>query len=118
MLPTLKIEVLEPNKDQDFQVIKFVGSFDKAGHADVKEQLENSIKEFSLKYLVFDFAELKFINSEGIGYLMEIHTHLVQRERKLIVLGLNDHVKDVFQTIGIAEIIPVFGDLNDFINKN
>lgn len=71
-----------------------------------------------MKYLLFDFTELQYINSEGIGYLMEIHAHLVQRDRELVVFGLNDHVKDVFQAIGIAEIIPIYGNLSDFLNRS
>jgi len=47
---------------------------------------------------------------------MEIHTHLVKIGRKLVVIGLNSHVKDVFTTIGIAEIIPIYSQLNDFLN--
>lgn len=117
MMPTLKIDVEQLQPNQDFQLVKFSGSFDKAGHSDVKDNLESCIKDFSLKTLIFDFRDLQFINSEGIGYLMEIHTHLVQRDRRLVIVSVNDHVKDVFETIGIAEIIPLYADLADYLNK-
>ncbi|MEK7085624.1 MAG: STAS domain-containing protein [Patescibacteria group bacterium] len=117
-MPTnLKITVNEVEPNQDYQIIKFDGEFDKAGHSEIKEQLDKIVLNFNLKALIFDFNNLKFINSEGIGYLMEIHTHLVQRDRKLVIIGPNSHVKDVFTTIGIAEIVPIYNELNDFLNK-
>ena len=117
MKPNLTIDVKQPPKDKDYQVIVFNGEFDKAGHSEVKEELEKAIEDFSEKNLVFDFSGLKFINSEGIGYLMEIHTHLVQRGRKLVIVGVKPNVADVFKAIGIQEVVPIHKDLTTFLNK-
>ena len=111
MQATLKITI-DPLKE-DKQVIKFDGEFDKAGHSDIRDQLTNVIKNFEGKKLIFDFSSMKFINSEGVGYLMEIHTHLIKLDKKLVIVGLNRHVKDVFETIGVHEIISVYDTLKD-----
>lgn len=109
---------LDEAKDEDkFQVVSFTGEFDKAGHSEIKEGLDSIVRDFKRVFLVFDFDNLKFINSEGIGYLMEIHTHLIKNDQKLVIIGLRDHIKDVFETIGINEIIPVFDDLDAFLNN-
>ncbi len=115
MQVNLKI-ALEPLKD-DCQVIKFEGEFDKAGHSEISDELDKAVKDFKGKNLIFDFTRLKFINSEGIGYLMEIHTHLVKEDKKLVIVGLNAHVKDVFKTIGINEIVAIHESLNAFLKK-
>ncbi len=115
MEPNLQIRPQEL-KD-DCQVVKFEGEFDKAGHSDISKELDETVKGFEGKVLAFDFSRLKFINSEGIGYLMEIHAHLVKKDKKLIIVALNPNVADVFKTIGINEIIPVFADLDSFLNK-
>lgn len=100
----------------DYTIVNFDGDFDKAGHNEIHDSLSECVKEFAAKYLIFDFSNLRFINSEGIGYLMEVHSHLAQRDRKLVIVGLNDHVADVFETIGIAEIVSIYPTLNDFLN--
>ena len=112
----MKIEDLE--KDKKYQVIKLEGEFDKLGHSEIKEELEELIKNFGASTIIFDFKKLKFINSEGIGYLMEIHTHLVKDDKQLVIIDLKSHVEDVFETIGLGEIIPIYASLNDFINSN
>jgi len=115
MKPSLNITIGDLNPDKKYQVIQFDGDFDKVGYEEVRETLNGSVKGFSGISLVFDFTNLKFINSEGIGYLVEVHAHLVKDNKKLIIVGPNDHVKDVFETIGINELIPIFTDLNAFL---
>ena len=101
----------------NYNIIKFEGEFDKPGHSEIKDELESFIKSFKGVSIVFDFKKLKFINSEGIGYLMEIHTHLVKNDQQLVIIELNNHVKDVFDTIGLAEIISIHEDINSFLKS-
>lgn len=117
MGPNLDIDVQQVSDGQSFQVVKFTGEFDKAGHVEIRDELDSAVDNFSVKSLVFDFTGLRFINSEGIGYLMEIHTHLIQRGRQLVIVGLAPNIKDVFEAIGIKEIIPIYDGLSDFINN-
>ncbi len=117
MGPNLTINVQEHTGDVDYTIVKFTGEFDKAGHNEVQDELSECVKNFSGKYLVFDFTNLRFINSEGIGYLIEVHTHLVQRDRKLIIVGPNAHIADVFKTIGIAEVVEVRPSLSEFLKE-
>lgn len=117
MGPNLKLTIQDTVAENDYQLVTFDGEFDKAGHMEVHPTLEVCVNAFEKKFLVFDFTALRFINSEGIGYLMEIHAHLSKRDKKLVVVGLVDHVQDVFQTIGISEIIPLYKDLQAFLNR-
>ena len=117
MKAQLSMSIEEIDKDKKYQVIKFEGEFDKPGHSAIRDELEELIKNFEGSSLIFDFKKLKFINSEGIGYLMEIHTHLVKDDKQLVIVYLNPHVKDVFETIGLAEIISIYKNLNEFLNS-
>ncbi|MBU1151367.1 STAS domain-containing protein [Patescibacteria group bacterium] len=116
MKDILEIHILEPV--DSYQVVEFVGEFDKFGLSSVKPKLESFLKTFSLDVLVLDFTGLKFINSEGIGLLFEIHTHLAKANKKLAVVGSAAHVKDVFETVGMSEVIPMYGKLADFVKSN
>lgn len=115
MQKSLNITVMPLDADKRSQVVKFDGDFDKAGYGEVRDELNNTVKSFAGSFLVFDFSRLKFINSEGIGYLMEVHTHLVKQDKKLVIVGVNNHVKDVFETIGISEIISLYDNVEAFL---
>ncbi len=116
MQETLTIDI-KNFEDDHYSLITFNGDFDKVGYNEVRDELSGFVKSFSDKYLLFDFSKLKFINSEGIGYLMEVHTHLAQRDRKFVIVGPNSHVADVFKTIGISEVVSIYPSVNDFLSK-
>lgn len=117
MRPSLEIFFREPDEANKLQVVAFSGDFDKAGYTEVGDRLSKFVKDFALNTLVFDFGNMKFINSEGIGYLMEVHTHMVNNGRQLVIVGANDHVKDVFNAIGIGEIISVKEYLSEITDQ-
>lgn len=117
MHANLQIEFIDPAQGQDYQIVKFDGEFDKAGYAEVKERLDGFVEKFSLKIMIFDLTNLKYINSEGIGYLIEVHTHLVQRGGKLILVGPSANVKDVLAAIGIIDIVTIYESINDFLSN-
>lgn len=118
MQTRLNLTIGETDAAHGIQSVKFDGEFDKAGHEEIRGRLEKCVEDFALKSLIFDFSQLKFINSEGIGYLMELHAHLVKRGRQLVIIGTNEHVKDVFETIGLTAVIKTFPDLNSFLTSN
>ena len=113
----LTINIGELSEDKSHQVVKFTGEFDKAGHSEVRDELNDIVKKFEGKSLIFDFGGLKFINSEGIGYLMEIHAHLMNKDKKLVIVDLNAHVADVFKTIGMTEIIDIYDSAESFLSR-
>ena len=75
---------------------------------------------FPLKFFTLghaDFNEVKFINSEGIGYLLEVNNFLAKKDKKLVVVGVNAYVDDIFQTIGIRDIVAVYKNVDDFLKQ-
>ena len=104
-------------KKDNHQVVKFSGEFDKAGLTAVKGELNAAVKAFEGTHLVFDFSNLKFINSEGIGYLMELHGHLTKTDKKLAIAKPNAHVADVFKAVGIGDILPICGSVDACLSK-
>ncbi len=115
MESTLKMDILDPVKAQNYQVVKFEGEFDKIGYSKIEDDLKALLEEFPLQTVVFDFAKLKFINSEAIGYLMDIHGHLVKKDRNLVIVGLQDNIDDIFDTIGMKDVVPIYKSLGAFI---
>ncbi len=117
MPQNLRLDVQPPVNGGDYRVVKFIGEFDKAGHSEVKEELDGIVDSCIAASLIFDFHGLKFINSEGIGYLMETHAHLVDNGKKLVIVGLNSHVADVFAAIGIKDVVEIHDTVESYVNQ-
>ena len=120
MKPTLKIS--EKNiENESCKVVMLEGEFDNEGYDNVRDTLDNLLEAYSkdakVKHVVFDFSDLKYINSQGIGILMEVQTKLLALDKKMVIVGLNSNVKDVFETIGMKEMTTIYEDLTSFLNK-
>ena len=100
--------------DGDYKLVKFTGDLDKAGLEAVKDQLDKLVDSLEEKRIVFDFTDLNFINSEGIGFLMTLHIRLTKKEKDLIIVGAADHVYDVLKVIGLINVIKIFNTMTEF----
>lgn len=110
MNKNLKIDISIEGKTT---IAKFTGEFDKAGFSDVRGELLGLVSGFKGERLVFDFGRVRFINSEGIGFLMEAYSNLKDNGKQLVIVGANAHVMDVFQTIGLPDLVPLYKSMKD-----
>ncbi len=103
---------------QSYQVVEFHGDLDQAGLSLISTQINTLAENFSYEHLVFDFGDLNFINSEGIGFLMTLHSHLANRKKSLVLVAAKAHVKDVLGVIGILNVLKVFESMGEFLKNN
>jgi len=113
----IKIDV---RKNSDYTIVSFDGDLDKLGLELIRQQIDELVENLETTYLIYDFANLNFINSEGIGYIITIYYRLLKKEKILVIVNASAHVKDVLQVIGINEMVKLYDDLKAFteaINK-
>ncbi len=113
--PILTLNTLPPDKQKSYQVFELNGDMDKQGLTLVRQKLEETAQNFPYQYFIFDFSNLNFINSESIGFLMTLHSHLVKMKKKLVVTSAKSHVKDVLSVIGILNVIDYHDSLEAFL---
>ena len=77
----------EPNGD-----VKLVGRLD-ATAVDAAANLFQSINET----VSVDFKELEYIASAGLGVLFAAQKRLQQSGKGLVLINLNNHIRDVFR---------------------
>ncbi len=81
---------------------------------DLKTLVQNQMKD-GYKYIIFDLKETKFIDSSGIGALIQISGWLRRRGGELIVCNISESVKKVFEVTRLENHIRVALD-NDQSN--
>jgi anti-sigma B factor antagonist len=72
------------------------------------EQMEPALAGLTGK-LVFDFGELNFIDSMGLGVIVRAHSRLrgESPERQIVVRNLNAHARKVFEVTGLDRVLDV-----------
>jgi anti-anti-sigma factor len=84
-------------------IIYFEGDFD----IDVTEVIEDEILPSLGEYqqVSFDLAKVPFVDSSGIGLLINMVNVLKQQEIKVFITNTQQDVKDIFAILQLPEII-------------
>jgi anti-sigma B factor antagonist len=60
--------------------------------------------------LVLDFSAVNYINSAGIAQLISVIARARMAGRQIIVTGLSDHYRRIFEVTRIAEFVTIEAD--------
>ena len=114
----LDLNVLDKKSPDDkYKVIEFRGEMDKSNNLDVRNALTSFIESFNDPFLLFDLTYFNFINSEGVGLLVSMFYKLKTTNKSLIIVSPQPRILDVFNIIGLPQIVPVANDLEEALNK-
>ena len=98
---------------QDFKVVNsknctyidFFGDIDDSVCPKYKDEISALIEENKEKDMVFNFKEVTFIDSSGIGMILGRYNQLKKHRKKLYINETNEHVHKLFKISGIYTII-------------
>jgi len=60
--------------------------------------------------VIFNFEELEYLNSSGIGLLVTLLIRAQRQEQSLLACGLSDHYREIFQLTKLNEAIGIHQD--------
>ena len=92
---------------QDVAIIDMPGDVTDATESPLLDALRQASKD-NARVIILNLSGLQFLNSSGLGILMEL-TARVNRQRKvLLAFGLSDHYQRVFALTRLSEAIRVY----------
>jgi anti-sigma B factor antagonist len=83
-------------------VIAFHGRFD-AAQCDKAQGLLDAAGSAR----VFDFRDLEYISSAGLGVLLKAHKRLLAGGGRLRLINVNNHIFDIFRFSGFDKVFDV-----------
>lgn len=100
-------DMLQISYKQDSQSEKKItvflnGCLDISTVSILNDEIAN-LSEF--KEVVIDFTDLTFIDSTGIGALLDIIYNSRQSNTLVEFYGLNEYIKEIFETVGIIRVL-------------
>ena len=99
------------------KIVRLNGELDEVSIEKLKTYIDPLLEDKTVTKVIFDFSNLEFINSKGIGYLVSVHTHLAKDGRSLIIAAAVEPVMDVISLVGLVTIIPYYATLEDALNS-
>jgi anti-anti-sigma factor len=93
---------IETGEDGDVLVLRLVGELDLAGTATLAEAVRNAERSRHSRVL-FDISGLRFIDSTGLGALVDANRRLSDRVRITRPAG---QLADIFRLTGLDQTLP------------
>jgi stage II sporulation protein AA (anti-sigma F factor antagonist) len=110
----ISIETVTGQETDKYNVIKLVGNLDKIGLDTIRGKIDAEVEACQKDFIVMDFSQLNFINSESIGFLLTIYYRLLKKQKKLVIVGAPENINDVLSVIGLLKIIDSYTSLDEF----
>jgi anti-anti-sigma factor len=68
--------------------------------------------------LLFDFTNVEYINSQGLGVLLALQKSLSAKGGGVTVAGLSERVRKVFETTGIHKVMNLYDRPKDALAQD
>ena len=88
-------------------VFKITDEIDDFSVQKIRRRADYEIERYMPKRVVFDFNNVSFMDSAGIGLIIGRYKFANMLGGKLEVTNLTDSVKKIFEMSGILKLIPV-----------
>ncbi len=89
---------------QDTIFARFKGDLDEASSKDVRSKLSDLLKKYNIKNIVFNLQELTFLDSSGIGMIIGRYNQIIERDGKIILCEINQHIERIILMSGLLKI--------------
>lgn len=94
-------------KKEDKQLIfKINEDIDEYSAQKIRRRLDNEIERYMPKEIIFDFSNVSFMDSAGIGLLIGRYKFARMLGGNVKVSNINTSIRKIFEMSGILRIIP------------
>jgi stage II sporulation protein AA (anti-sigma F factor antagonist) len=102
--------------DDRILIIKLDGDVDHHAVEKYKDKIDNEYERNNCKHIVFDFAQVGFLDSSGIGMIIGRYKNAMQKNGRTAVAGMGDCVSRIYSMSGLAKIIEQYDSLSEAVD--
>ena len=61
--------------------------------------------------LIFDLAELDYMNSKSIGYMTDIYGKITENGGKVVISSAKSNIADILDVVGLTQLINIYDNV-------
>lgn len=92
-------------------IIKITEDIDDCTCKRIREEVDYEIEKYMPKITLFDFDEVGFMDSSGIGMLIGRYKNLMMFNSKVGLMNVKPSIKRIFEMSGIFKIMPIYENI-------
>lgn len=98
-------------------LVKFDGEIDHHTSKLIREMIEKKLKSTNAINVLFDFSNVQFMDSSGIGMIVGRYKSVKTLNGKVVVFGQNFQVKRIIELSGIDRIVECVDSLDEALKN-
>jgi len=110
----MKIKI---DEKQNMLVVSVSGKLDVMSAPELEEALSKHIDEAKAKTIILNVSELDYVSSSGLRVVLLSAKRLKEIKCELVIAGLKDTVKDVFEISGFYSVFKIFETTEDALEQ-
>lgn len=99
----MEISVLIQNKTL---IVSLTGELDHHGAKELKDMVEEFIKNRGIQNVIFDLSSLSFMDSSGIGFIVGRYKLISSIGGNVVIVSKNRTIDRLLTMSGIVKLIP------------
>ena len=103
-------------KENNYWIIKIHGDLDASSAVSLDNEI-SALIESNEKHILIDCEDLNYIASAGLGVFMSYLQDLADKEIIMQLFSLNEKVLEVFNILGLAELINIVPNKDSAISN-
>ncbi len=103
---------------ENFLVINLKGEIDHHNAGFIRTEIENKIENTKINNLIFNFKDVTFMDSSGIGMVIGRYRLVSSRKGQVYVTNLSKEVHRIFDISGLFKIIKNYETVYECLSLN
>ena len=99
--------IVEFKKEDKLLIFKLTEDVDQHTSEKIRRKMDNEIKGYIPRKVVFDFSNISFMDSAGIGMVLGRYKLAKMLNGNLEIINVNKSMKKIFDMSGVSRIIDI-----------
>ena len=99
--------IVEFKKEDKVLIFKLTEDVDQHTSEKIRRKMDNEIKRYIPRKVVFDFSNISFMDSAGIGMVLGRYKLAQMLDGELEIINVNKSMKKIFDMSGVSRIINI-----------
>ncbi len=98
-------------------IIRIMEDMDHHSAQYLRQKLDNEIIRATVKNIIFDFSNVNFMDSSGIGVVVGRYKNVQKLNGRAAIVNANPKIMQIFEMSGVLKLIPAYSDLDKAISS-
>lgn len=94
-------------------MIRISGEIDHHTSQELRRQTESALAQMGGRNIIFDFAEVDFMDSSGIGMMIGRYKQLQAFGGRIAIACANEKIAEIIRLSGLMQLFPMFPTIED-----